>query len=216
MLMKIVAIGALTLTFACATTPKAVEKVQPKTLGPALYTLKEGEKTQYLMPLPNKTKISVNWQNVDGKPNPVEAFRGWDLDHDGRFDMLEVLDEAGNTNTWAFDFDGDGIIDAVEGGKQVASKAPMPSAIPAAKSSAEVTPAAGGIQLESQTFGLKSGRTIDFPIEQKSEHAADVKIDAQPFSDARFEAANLGVGHSTEKATESSAPAESDPQPVAH
>ena len=178
--MKILAIGALGLTCACATTPKTVENVRPKTLAPALYTLKEGEKTQYLMPLPNKTKISVNWQNVDGKPNPVEGFRGWDLDHDGRFDMLEVLDEAGNTNTWAFDFDGDGIIDAVEGGKQVPSKAPRPSANPAAKHSAS---------------------------------------DVQPFSDARFEAANLEAVRSATKSSETSEPAESikiDAPSVAH
>ena len=126
--MKNLAVAVLGLTCACAITPKPAETARTTAIAPALYTLNEGDKIQNIMPLPNKTQISVNWQNVEGKPNPVEGFRGWDLDHDGRFDMLEVLDEAGNTNMWAFDFDGDGVIDAVESGKQEPSKVPMPTA----------------------------------------------------------------------------------------
>ena len=61
----------------------------------------------------------VNWTYSDGSKKSKEGFRGWDMDHDGRFDMLEVVDGEGQIVSWAYDFDGDGVIDAVENPKPV-------------------------------------------------------------------------------------------------
>jgi hypothetical protein len=85
-----------------------------KVVGPAFYVLREGEKTEYQMPLPTKLQILIDWTYTDGSKLSKERFRGWDMDHDGRFDMLEVLDDEGMPVSWAYDFNGDSVIDAVE------------------------------------------------------------------------------------------------------
>jgi hypothetical protein len=66
------------------------------------------------MPLPERTQVLVDWTYSDGAKHSKEGFRGWDVNHDGRFDMVEVLDEAGKPVSWAYDFNGDFVIDAVE------------------------------------------------------------------------------------------------------
>jgi hypothetical protein len=87
---------------------------QGKPVVPSFYTLKEGVKVQYAAPLPNKTEIMVNWTYSDGGKKTQEGFRGWDFDHDGRFEMLEVLDPNGKPTMWAYDFNADGVIDFVQ------------------------------------------------------------------------------------------------------
>lgn len=88
---------------------------QPSTpVVPSFYTLKEGVKVSYEAPLPNKTEIMVNWTYSDGGKKTQEGFRGWDFDHDGRFEMLEVLDPSGKPTMWAYDFNADGVIDLVQ------------------------------------------------------------------------------------------------------
>lgn len=94
-----------------------------KAAGPAFYILKEGDKVENKLPLPNKTQIMVNWTYSDGSKKSKEGFRGWDMDHDGRFDMLEVVDGEGQVVSWAYDFDGDGVIDAVENPKATRTRA---------------------------------------------------------------------------------------------
>jgi hypothetical protein len=108
----------------CSTTTelKAEADQSPekaKSAGPAFYILKEGDKVENKLPLPNKTQIMVNWTYSDGSKKSKEGFRGWDMDHDGRFDMLEVVDVQGQIVSWAYDFDGDGVIDAIENAKPV-------------------------------------------------------------------------------------------------
>lgn len=112
-MVKFLSLLVLGLLGGCATAP-VVEEDAEKTVMPAFYTLKEGDKIAHKMPLPNLTKIYVNWTYSDGGKKSKEGFRGWDMDHDGRFDMLEVLDVTGKPYMWAFDFDGDGVIDAVD------------------------------------------------------------------------------------------------------
>ena len=92
---------------------------QGKPVVPSFYTLKEGVKIQYAAPLPNKTEIMVNWTYSDGGKKTQEGFRGWDFDHDGRFEMLEVLDTSGKPTMWAYDFNADGVIDFVQKAEQV-------------------------------------------------------------------------------------------------
>ena len=100
--------------FGCATTDTPDDSAKAKEAAPAFYTLKEGSKMLNSAPLPNKTEIMVNWTYTDGSKKSKEGFRGWDIDHDGRFDMLEVLGPDGEPQMWAYDFDGDGVIDAVD------------------------------------------------------------------------------------------------------
>ena len=104
------------LLAACATTPPppSAEMAEKRAAGPAFYVLREGETINYPMPLPNRTKIFIDWTYSDGVKRSKEGFRGWDVNHDGRFDMVEVLDEGGRTMAWAYDFNGDFVIDAVE------------------------------------------------------------------------------------------------------
>lgn len=105
---------SLLLNISCATTKPPRDEAKQKAVPATFYTLKEGDRIENKMPLPNRTQIMVHWTNTDGGTKAQEGFRGWDIDHDGRFDMLEVLDKSGKPNMWAFDFDGDGVIDAIE------------------------------------------------------------------------------------------------------
>lgn len=109
--------GLLLLVYACAsrnTSQIDQEAVNSKVVTPSFYTLKEGRQTKRAMPLPNNSDIEINWTYSDKSKKTNDGFRGWDFDHDGRFDMLEVLDGQGAVVSWAYDFDGDGIIDKTE------------------------------------------------------------------------------------------------------
>lgn len=108
---------AISLMAIAATGSKAFGETAEKEEGdpkPAFYILKEGDKAMSPSPLPDLTRILINWTYSDNSKTSQEGFRGWDIDHDGRFDMLEVLDASGKTLSWAYDFDGDGAVDALE------------------------------------------------------------------------------------------------------
>ena len=49
------------------------------------YTLKEGKKTKFPKPLPDRTDIEVEWHYSNGSTTNVAGFRGWDLDSDDRY-----------------------------------------------------------------------------------------------------------------------------------
>lgn len=95
----------------CATTPEPEVKGPPE---PVFYTLRTAKPIKHESPLPNKISIYVDWKMSDGSTVSKEGFRGWDIDHDGKFDVLEVLSEDGVTTSWVYDFNGDGKVDAVE------------------------------------------------------------------------------------------------------
>ena len=110
----------MTLSYGCAATQKSdPESVEKRAAGPAFYVLREGERLDYPMPLPNRTQILVDWTYSDGAKHSKEEFRGWDVNHDGRFDMVEVLDKEGKPVAWAYDFNGDSVIDTVEHASKV-------------------------------------------------------------------------------------------------
>ena len=120
-MIKFWTLGLGLLAVGCATASEP-ELVESKVVSPAYYTLKEGDVIRHKAPLPNLTKIFVNWTYSDGGKTSQEGFRGWDIDRDGNFDMLEALDAEGKPYMWAYDFDGNGVIDAVTGGPINGSK----------------------------------------------------------------------------------------------
>ncbi len=98
----------------CATKPQEKQVVDEP-----FYTLHETKTTHHPYPLPNQSSIFVEWTFGDGTKKIVEGFRGWDVDHDGRFEMLEILSDKGEVEGWAFDFDGDGRVDQHKSAKTV-------------------------------------------------------------------------------------------------
>lgn len=96
---------------ACATAPEPEKKGPPE---PVFYTLRTAEPIKHTEPLPNQISIYVDWKMSDGSTVTKEGFRGWDIDHDGKFDALEVLAVDGGTTSWVYDFNGDGKIDAMQ------------------------------------------------------------------------------------------------------
>lgn len=99
--------------FSCSTLKSAAAPSQQKP-GPAFYVLREGQRIDQKPPLPDRLDIGVDWTYSDGDKKTQESYRGWDFDHDGQFDMLEVVDHEGAPLSWAYDFDGDALIDVVE------------------------------------------------------------------------------------------------------
>lgn len=75
------------------------------------YTLKEGKKTKYPKPLPDRTDIGIEWHYSNGASQDAPGFRGWDMNGDERDEMVEVLNDDGTTKAYVFDFDGDGKVD---------------------------------------------------------------------------------------------------------
>lgn len=78
------------------------------------YTLKEGKKTKYPKPLPDRTDIEIEWYYANGASTTADGFRGWDVDGDDRYEMVEVLNADGSTQSFVYDFDGDGRVDLVK------------------------------------------------------------------------------------------------------
>lgn len=86
------------------------------------YTLKEGKKTTHVSPLPDQTDIMVDWHYSNGAVKTNEGFRGWDMDKDDRYELVEVLNDDGTTQAYVFDFDGDGRVDLVKDVKETKNK----------------------------------------------------------------------------------------------
>lgn len=76
------------------------------------YTLEAAPAREHESPLPDETRIFVDWHYTAGESRRSEAFRGWDFDGDQRFEMVEVLNTDGSVQSRLFDFDGDGRIDS--------------------------------------------------------------------------------------------------------
>lgn len=109
LMLNLAAIAGLS---SCSTLKATLNTSKPKA-GPAFYVLREGQRIDQRPPLPDRMDIGVHWTYSNGDKTK-ESFRGWDFDRDGQFDMLEVVDQAGTPVSWAYDFDGDALIDIVE------------------------------------------------------------------------------------------------------
>lgn len=92
----------------CATTEEAAPKAPEKTH----YTLSTGQTTVHPGLLPRETPVFVEWHYSNGDKKSQQGFTGWDFDGDGRFEMVEVLNDEASVQATIFDFDGDGQIDS--------------------------------------------------------------------------------------------------------
>jgi hypothetical protein len=100
------------LASACVTTGDDEANGPPKRV---YYVLKRGKTHPHARPLPDATDIVVEWHYSDGSTTRTVGFRGWDVDGDGRFEMVDVLDPQAHVVKRVFDFDGDGRIDVLAG-----------------------------------------------------------------------------------------------------
>ncbi len=98
------------LAAGCAGTPTAGDA---ELGGETHYTLKRGDRKVHPKPLPTETPILVDHFQGDGSKVTSAGFRGWDFNGDGRFEMVDVLNEDGSVQARLFDFDEDGRADLV-------------------------------------------------------------------------------------------------------
>ena len=86
----------------------ATAKQAPKVIA---YDVKQGPWVAHNQPLPAEQNVFIDWYYSDGSVVRQRAYRGWDFNADGRFDMLEALDAERKTSARLFDFTGNGKID---------------------------------------------------------------------------------------------------------
>jgi len=108
---------ALILLSNCVSMPEPEEEVF---VAPS-YTLVPAEPVAYQEPLPIKTSINIVWSFKD-HTETKEAFRAWDINRDGKFDMIESLSESGETTGWAYDFNGDSKVDLQQASAKLEAK----------------------------------------------------------------------------------------------
>ena len=73
-----------------------------------------GKPNLYRAPLPVRVPLAVRQELSDGSSLTDGRYRGWDVNRDGRVDVVERLDERGNLQSAAYDFDYDGNVDMVK------------------------------------------------------------------------------------------------------
>lgn len=93
------------LAVACASTEK------DEVLAPDHYVLENGPIIVAGSPFPNQHPIYANLYAGDKLLERRLAYRGWDMDHDGKIDMLEYLDTNGQVIRKTYDFNRDGGVD---------------------------------------------------------------------------------------------------------
>ena len=92
------------------------------------YSLRAGPQVVYPEPLPALTPIYIDRMSSDGKQTSRLGFRGWDFDHDGRFEMVEVLGYRGQLIERLYDLNFDGIVNwQMRRGGSPNPPAPQPS-----------------------------------------------------------------------------------------
>lgn len=73
-----------------------------------------GKPNLYRDPLPVRVPLAIREDLSDGSSSTDDRFRGWDVNRDGRVDVVEKFDERGNLQSAAYDFDYDGKVDMVK------------------------------------------------------------------------------------------------------
>lgn len=76
--------------------------------------LKLSDPVSFSMPLPDLTKVYREKYQGDQLISQNLAYRVWDFNKDGRYDLVEVIDDKGALKLRAYDLDFDGVVDEVE------------------------------------------------------------------------------------------------------
>ena len=76
--------------------------------------IKVADPIGFSMPLPDLTRVYRESYQGDKLVNQSLAYRVWDFNKDGRYDLVEVLNSKGEIELRAYDLDFDGIVDEVE------------------------------------------------------------------------------------------------------
>ena len=76
--------------------------------------IKVGDPVSFSMPLPDLTKVYREKYKGEKLLSQSLAYRVWDFNKDGRYDLVEVINEKGDVKLRAFDLDFDGKVDEVE------------------------------------------------------------------------------------------------------
>ncbi|NRA43716.1 MAG: hypothetical protein HRU09_02040 [Oligoflexales bacterium] len=76
--------------------------------------IKVGDPVSFSMPLPDLTKVYREKYKGDKLLSQSLAYRVWDFNKDGRYDLVEVINEKGDVELRAYDLDFDGKVDEVE------------------------------------------------------------------------------------------------------
>ena len=75
---------------------------------------RKGHTVKNSFPLPSMTPVWLDEIRGTKRISSRLAYRGWDMNDDGRFDMLESLSPQGTVIFRAYDLDFDGLVDEVE------------------------------------------------------------------------------------------------------
>ena len=75
------------------------------------FTLENGTFIKHPPPLPDEIPVSKVVHSSDGTKEALVGYRMWDFNHDGRADLIETLNGAGQTERFEYDFNFDGQID---------------------------------------------------------------------------------------------------------
>lgn len=101
----------LLICVSCTTSNEGLKPQEPVTK--SSFKFRSANLLAHPYPLPTQSTIMVDWTMSDGTTQVAESFRAWDMDHDGQFELLEVLSSDGKTTGWAMDFNADGKIDVL-------------------------------------------------------------------------------------------------------
>lgn len=113
-IMQILYISLSVWLSGCASSPEVKMKEISKEAKRTHYTLKIKETVKHSKPLPYYTPIYVEWHYDNGASKSHLAFKAWDMDHDGRYDMIERASKKSDIDAFVFDFDFDGKVDLIK------------------------------------------------------------------------------------------------------
>lgn len=127
-------IAMLLFAGSCATTNQTVKETPTKVVR-TYYIFREQPTVKFRSPLPSLQIASREWHYSDGRLELVPGFRLWDFNGDGSPDFVEKLNENGDVDLTAADYNFDGQADVVHNADQPPSlppeqEGPQPNAPP--------------------------------------------------------------------------------------
>lgn len=107
LLLGVVHLAVLTV-FGCATKTTPIDVAEP------YFSIQELKSVPTQAPLPNKYEIFITWHYPNNTNITQLGFEAWDVDRDGRFDMVYSLGGDRQKIAVTYDFNGDSVPDLTE------------------------------------------------------------------------------------------------------